>query len=184
MMNTHVRDNLLYLKSQVSAHIILSGASIIPSTTQGCAVPVQIEMTSNDQNILVPAFADGTTNYGQWTLPYLPDDYNGGTMTAKFIWTQATSSTNNVTWACQGRAYGNGDNLDVAWGTQQVINDSGTASAYPVNISSATPAITLGGTPAAGKMAQFRVYRAGTDGSDTLTQDAYLLGVLLTYTRS
>ena len=130
IMNTHVRDNIIYLKSQVSAHILFSGASIVPSNTNGCTPPTKIESATNKQNLMLPTFDYNTNQYGEWTLPYFPDDYNGGTVTAKFIWTHNAQSAlgNSVVWGFQARAYADGDAIDGAWGTAQEVSDQPHAS--------------------------------------------------------
>lgn len=111
----------------------------------------------------------------------MPSDYNGGTVTAVFYWT-ATTGTGVVNWAIQGRAYGDDDALDQAQGTAVPVSDT-LITANDVHISAATAAITLAGTPAASEFVQFRVYR-DTGATDTLTGDARLLGVRITFTRA
>ena len=51
-----------------------------------------------------------------------------------------------------------------------------------VHVSAATPAITLGGTPVAGNLCTFKVYRDVAN--DNLAGDARLLAVKLTFTRT
>lgn len=185
LMNTHIRDNLNYLKNQVAAHFMLSAASLVPSATSGCAAPIRYEAASNDVNVMLAGFSDGATSFGGWTLVALPDDYNGGTVTAKFIWTHPTASGNSVVWSVQARAFGDGDAIDQAWGTDQAVTDAGNVSAgYTVRITGATGAITIGGTPAAGKLCAFRALRYGANASDTLASVAYLIGIVINYTRS
>jgi hypothetical protein len=53
-----------------------------------------------------------------------------------------------------------------------------------VQISSATSAITLAGTPSAGNLVVFQMWRNGDDAGDTLNGSAYLIGVDITYTAS
>ena len=186
IMNTHVRDNLIYLKSQVAAHIFLSGASGVPSTTSGCTPPAKINFASNGQDLMLPAFSETAKQYIQWTLPYLPDDYGGGTMTAKIIWTASTASANSVVWGVAARAYADGDAIDGAWGTAQEVTDAFAppSTNWAARVTSATAAITIANSPAAGKVCQFRAYRDGAAGADTYGLPSYLIGVGLTYTRA
>jgi hypothetical protein len=112
----------------------------------------------------------------------MPSDYDGGTVTGVFYWTAAGGgAAETVEWNLQGRAYGNDEALDQAWGTAQAVSDTWIADG-DVHISSATSAVTLAGTPAAGELAQFRVHRDVSD--DDLSCDARLLAVRLTFTRS
>jgi hypothetical protein len=111
----------------------------------------------------------------------MPPAYGGGTVTAIFIWTANSTSTNSVVWSCQGRAYGNGITIDQAYGTLQSVTQANTSTALQVQISSATAAITLAGSPAASQFVQFRVGRNAGAGSDNLAATAMLLAVIITY---
>ena len=111
----------------------------------------------------------------------MPPAYGGGTVTAKFIWTATGTSTNPVLWGCQAYAYGDLTTIEQTWGTAQTVQDAHSATASQVQITDATSAITIGGTPAANKWVQFRVYRDPTSGSDTLAATAQLLAVIITY---
>jgi hypothetical protein len=114
----------------------------------------------------------------------MPSDYNGGTITAVFYWVSPNATANSVVWGIQARAYNDSDALDQAFGTAQTVTDANNSAIDDVNISAATSAITIGGTPAAGSYVQFRVYRDGAAGGDTLTAVAELLSVRITYTRA
>lgn len=178
-----ILDNIAYLKGAVSANIWLSGAGGWASVTNGAAAGNQIEMGTNKQTIKYISFVDGSNTYAEWGL-VMPADYNGGTITAIFYWLHPATTTNfGVGWGLQGRAYANDDALDQAWGTEVVTVDTGgtTSDLY---ISPSSSAITLAGSPVAGQLAQFRAHRKYDDAGDTMAVAAYLLGVLLTYTRS
>ena len=113
----------------------------------------------------------------------MPSDYNGGTITAVFYWVAGDASTNSVEWGLAARAFADGDALDQAFGTPQEVTDANQAN-DDVNISAATPAITIGGTPAASNYVQFRAYRNPADANDTLAATAELLAIRITYTRA
>ncbi len=49
-------------------------------------------------------------------LPVMPADYNGGTITARFVWLIATGSTQTCRWQLEARGYADGQTLDQAWG--------------------------------------------------------------------
>jgi hypothetical protein len=155
-----------------------------PSTTNGAATNAKVESATNKQNVYVLDFADGATKLLAEATVAMPSDWDGGTVTAQFYWLTNGTSTNGVLWGCQGRSYGDSETLDQAFGTEVTVVDNGTATANQVLISSATAAITLAGTPAAGELVQFRVSRDPTSGSDTLAQTARLLGVMVAYTRT
>lgn len=163
--------------------IWLSAAGMWPSTTNGCAANAKTEYATNDVDMYGLAFDQTTQEHAQATVA-MPDDWDGGTITAKFYWTKVGTSQSGVVWECAGRSYGDLEDIDAAWGTAQEIADTGSASTNQVHISGETPAITLAGTPVAGEMVQLRVSRDPANGNDTLAADAILLGVMLHYTRA
>lgn len=181
--NTDIVDNIIYLKSAVSAQFWLSGAGGWPSTSSGCALPAQTEMATNDVNLKTLDFDQTTQEHSEWTFA-MPSDYGGGTITAVFHWMANSTSTNSVIWGLQARCFTDDDALDQAFGTAQEVTDANKATAYDLNITAATAAITIAGTPAAGKLVQWKAYRKAADGSDNLAVDAKLAGIQITYTRT
>jgi hypothetical protein len=163
-----------------TGQIILTAGGGWPSITSGSGQPVQVEAGINDVNYFVIPFLDGAISYANWAIA-MPSDYNGGTLTAVFYFIpDASSAAGNISWNIQGRAFNDGDLIDQAFGTAQSILET-SFDVVRVNITSATAAITLAGTPAAGSYVQFRVFRDTT--VDTLPATANLLQVRLTYTR-
>ena len=176
-------DNIAYLHDQVSANIWLSGAGGWASITSGAGAGGLMELSTNKQNLKYISFADGAYSYAEWGFA-MPDDWNGGTITAMFYWLHPATTVNfGVVFGLQGRAYGDNEALDQAWGTEVVAADTGgtTSNLY---ITPATGAITLAGTPAAGEHVQFRCRRVYDHASDNMAVAAYLLGIKLVYTRS
>lgn len=153
-----------------------------PSKTSGAGGPTRVQYTTNKQNVYLLDFDSGSDEYAEWTL-VMPTDWNAGTVTAIFYWLANSSSTNSVVWALQGRSYGDGEAIDAAWGTAQTVTDANTGT-NQINISAATSAITLAGTPAASELVQFRAYRDADNGSDNLAVDARLLAVRVMFTRA
>mgnify|MGYP007070565726 FL=1 len=113
----------------------------------------------------------------------MPSDYDGGTVTAVFYWLALSASTNSVVWGLAGGAFGDNVAIDTAFGTAQEVTDPNHASGT-VNITAATAAITLAGTPAASQHVQFRAYRDSSNVGDDLAATANLLEIRVTYTRS
>jgi len=156
-----------------STNIWIPASAWIPRTTTGAGVDSR-ETTTNDQNFDELLFDPGTDEFAQ-ALTILPNNYNLGTITARFYWT-AASGSGAVVWAIQGRAFADDDALDTAFGTAQTVTDT-LLAADDMHISAATSAVTIGGTPAANRPIQFQVYRDADAGGDTLAVDARLLGV-------
>jgi hypothetical protein len=166
----------------VTGQIILTAGGGWPSVTSGSNIPVITETTTNRVNFYYIGFPDTIQTFANWSMP-MPSDYNGGTITAVFYWVAGNASTNSVRWGLQARAFADGNLIDQAFGTAQEVTDANQAN-DSVNISAATPAITIGGTPAASNFVQFRAYRNPGDAADTLAATAELLSIRITYTRA
>jgi hypothetical protein len=165
-----------------AGQLFLSAAGMWPSTTNGAVANTLDESVTNKQNIYYLDFVDGADNYCECTV-VMPSDWDGSTITAKFYWTKAGTSTNSVVWGIAGRSYGDGETIDQALGSQVTVSDAGTATTLQVKISAATSAVTLSGTPAASELVQFKIQRIASNGSDTLAATARLMGVMINYGR-
>jgi hypothetical protein len=163
-----------------STNVWIPASAWIPRTTTGAGIDSR-EQATNRINTDELLFDAGTDEFAQ-AMIVMPNNWNAGTVTAKFHWTASTGS-GDVVWGLQGRAYANDDALDQAMGTAQTATDTLTAT-NDVDISPATSAITLGGTAASGNPVIFQVYRDADAAGDTLGADARLLGVEISYTAS
>jgi hypothetical protein len=161
-----------------SSNIWIPASEWIPRTTNGCGIN-SLESTTNRVNYDVLEFDPAVVEYAQ-AMVTLPNNWNAGTVTAKFHWT-AASGSGDVVWQLSGRAYANDDAIDQATGTAQSATDTLTA-ANDLDISPATSAITLAGTAANGNPVVFELSRNATAGGDTLAVDARLIGVEISYT--
>ena len=95
--------------------------------------------------------------------------------------TPNTTAGDTVSWGLKAVAVSDNDALDVAYGTEQVVSDTLLAdNGGDLQVSGATPAITVGGTPALGDLVFFKAFR-DTSGTDDMTEDAWLFGVLIQY---
>lgn len=157
--------------------IFIPASAMWPSVTSGCGEPTKNEYATNDVNMYRAAFDQTSSEYAEFTV-WMPDNWNAGTLTFKAAWT-ADSGSGTVTWGLQCRSYANDDAIDATWGTAQTSGDTLIATG-DMHYSAVSSAITPAGTPAAGELVQFRVYR---DISDTLTADALLLGLKIYYTK-
>jgi hypothetical protein len=166
--------------------MFLSAAGGWPSTTSGCATATKIELATNKENVYVLDFdGAGASEFAEWVVA-MPSDYDGGTVTATFYWTNANSNTNTCTWGIAATSWADGDNIDgTAFSAAVTVNDANTASATNKLLkSAATGAVTIANTPAAGDLVDFRVNRNSAGGSDDLLSDARLIGVMIAYTRA
>lgn len=160
--------------------IYVSAAEMIPCTTNG-ALQGTHEYGTNDIDKDYFAFDGGAIEERVQFTKAMPDNWDRGTIKAKFISSSDTGSTAGDTyeWGIKAGAGGDGDTIDAALGTPQVISDTLLAdNGTERQISGATPSITVGGSPAVGDELQFEVYR-NTDGTDDMAEDAWLFGVAI-----
>lgn len=123
---------------------------------------------------------DDTTDESVGFAVAMPKSWNEGTLTASFYWSVASGS-GNVVWGLEAVAISDDDPLAGSAGTAQTVTDGVTAT-NDLMRSAETSAITVGRTPAANDLVVLRAYRDANNGSDTLTGDARLHGVMLFYT--
>ncbi len=154
---------------------VLAG-SIIPSFVGGCEALAQAVTAGNRPDLLYLNFDPMTQEHAQFAIP-MPKKWNEGTITARFHWSHGSTVTNfGVAWQLEAVAVGDDDSIDVAFGTGQVVTDTG-GTANDLYITAETAAITVGGLPAAQDMVFFRVARAPSNGADTMGIDARLHAV-------
>lgn len=159
--------------------IAVPAAAMIARTTSGAAGGT-VESTTNKIMIKTLDFDQTTNEYAQFSIP-MPKSWDEGTITAQFLWSSAVSGTNAVIWGLQAVAISDDDVLDAAFGTAQTVTDAQTAQG-DLMITAETSAITIAGTPAAGDLVVFQIYRDAAAGGDTLAGDARLHAVRILYT--
>jgi hypothetical protein len=154
---------------------IMAG-SMAPSATGGCATLASIASAANQPDLVSLDFDAATEEYAQFAIQ-MPKSWNEGTLTARFRWSHASTTTNfGVVWGIQAVAVSDGDAIATAYGTAQTVADTG-GTTNTLYISAETSALTVAGTPQAGDTVFFRAYRKAADASDTLAVDARLHGV-------
>jgi hypothetical protein len=162
-----------------SRELFISAASLFPSTTNGCAAPARNEYATNDVDLYSADFDQTSIEYAQFTY-WMPANWNASTVTFAVAWTaSAGTAAQTVEWNLEARAYANDDAIDQAWGTAVEVSDALLAT-NDMHYTSTSSAVTIAGTPSAGELVQFRVWRDATN--DTLAADAKLLGIKVNYT--
>jgi hypothetical protein len=153
--------------------------ALIPDTSSG------LLQNDSDPNIFDYLAFDGATDEYALFVWIPPDDYDAGTIKAKFSWAASAAMTDahTVIFGLNCYAVGDGDTLDVAFNSgAQTASDAyatGDETGPKLKISAATSAITVQGTPAAGKPVFCRVHRDAD--TDTSTVDAWLVNVAIEY---
>lgn len=152
-----------------------------PTVSNGCASITDVETTAGRPDIQVLDFDATADEHAQFSVSF-PKSWDEGTITFQVFWTSTATDTDGVTWALQGVSVSDGDTIDVAYGTAVTVDDANQSTAEDLYVTSVSGAVTVAGTPAAGDLCYFRIFRDVSDANDTATEDARLIGVKLFYT--
>jgi hypothetical protein len=164
--------------------ILIPASALVPTDTNGAEVGTN-EYATNDVEYDYLAFDGATEEFACVNIPF-PENWDRSTVKAKFCWSSATGSTaaDTVEWELALGAISNDDAIDAAYGTAQVISDALLANnGTDSQLSGATPAITVGGSPALHDTIQAKVSR-NVGGTDDMTEDAWLFWILIQYKKT
>ena len=156
-------------------------ASAMYATTTNGAAPAQIETTALRPDLKVMDFADTNDDHAQFSVAF-PKSWNEGTITYQCFWTPSTTNTGNCIFGLQGVAVGDGDTIDVAFGTAINITDAGIGTVEDQQVSAESSAVTIAGSPAVDQQTYFQIFRDANVGGDTYTGVARLLGIKIFFT--
>lgn len=156
--------------------IPIMAGSMQPSASGGSGVLTNIATSANMPDVQTLNFHQSTQQHAQFAIP-LPKRWNRGTITARFRWSHAATTTNfGVVWGIQAVAVGDDEAINQAYGAAVEVTDTG-GTANRLYVTSETAAFTVANTPADGDTVFFRVYRKAAAAADTLATVARLHGV-------
>lgn len=129
------------------------------------------------------SFDAGATESIQFTIPYVPT-YGSGNITCSLLWYADTASSGNVVWgasiACLTPETDTQNIETDAWATENTVTDSHLGTTGQ-RLHTAVVTISNLDSITTGDYLSVRVRRLGGNGSDTMTGDAQLTGVILDY---
>lgn len=125
-------------------------------------------------NMIAAVFHDAQIDVMDFNFK-LPAGWAGKTIVVDFYWATTTTQTNSVYWTAEVRKMVVGTAMPTAAYASGVIASAGTGVANVV-IKATTSSFALASDH---EMGIIRVYRYGSHASDTLTSDAYLIGVVV-----
>ena len=169
------------IKTAGKETIFVPAAAMSPTASNGCAALATAETTSGRPDMNVLDFDASSDEHAQFQVAF-PKSWNEGTVTFQAFWTTAATDTDGVAWGLQGVAVSDNDTIDVAYGTAVVVTDDALGAAEDLCVTSESGAITIAGSPAAGDMCFFRIFRDVSDANDDMAEDARLIGIKLFFT--
>ena len=155
-------------------------AAMYGATTNG-AEAAQVETTATRPDMKVLDFDAGTDEFAQFSVAF-PKSWNEGTITYQVYWTPASTNTGDCIFGLQGVSCGDSDTIDIAYGTAVNITDAGIGTVEDQQVSAASSAITIAGSPAVNQLTYFQLYRDANAGGDTFSADARVLGIKIFFT--
>jgi len=158
----------------------LPASSWRPTESNGAEALAGSETTAGRPDIVGYAFDASTDEHIQLKIVF-PKSWNGGTITMKPFWESAAADTDGVAWAFQGVTIGDGDTMDVAYGTAVVVTDDAQSTAEDLYIGGWSAAITIDNATAE-ELTVIRCFRDVSDANDDMAEDAVFIGALLRYT--
>lgn len=167
--------------SSVGKHTVsIPASAMLAATTSGPAI-AQFETTTNDINFVVMDFDATADEHAHFNIAF-PKSWNEGTITFQVWWTTSATDTDGVAWGLQAVALSDNDAADASWGTPIVVTDDAQSAANEILVTAESSAVTIAGTPAAGDIVFFRVFRDVSDANDDMSEDARLMAVKIFYT--
>ena len=153
-----------------------------PTSTNGCAAIASLDSGGNTgPDLRTLDFDDGSDEHAQFSVA-MPSYWNEGTVTFKVYWTSEATDTDGCAWGLSAVALADSDSLNTAFGTAVVVTDDAISAAKDLYITAESGAVTVAGSPAAGELCYFNIFRDVSDGNDDMAEDAKLIGIKLFYT--
>jgi len=156
-------------------------ASAMYATTTNPAEANQVETTALRPDMKVFDFAAAADDFVQFSVAF-PKSWNEGTITYQTFWTPSTTNTGDCIWGLQGVSVGDGDTIDVAFGTAVTVTDAGIGTVEDQQVTAESSAVTIAGSPAVDQQTYFNFFRDANAGGDTFTGVARLLGIKIFFT--
>ena len=156
-------------------------ASAMYGATTNPADAQQVETTATRPDMKVLDFDASTDEFAQFSIA-MPKSWNEGTLTYQVYWTPGSTNTGDCIFGLQAVACADSDTIDVAYGTAVNVTDAGIGTVKDQQISSESGAVTVAGSPAAGELTYFQLFRDANAGGDTFSADARVLGIKIFFT--
>lgn len=168
--------------------IYIPAGSLTPRTNNGCAALATAAGATNQPDISYCLFDGGSPQVKQFAAfsVRMPKSWDRNPVTIAFTWRRASGTgAANVLWGARAVAVGDNDTPVQNFGAEATVVDAAsTVSASNVMLSGETGSVQIGtgSPPGTEQLVMFEVFRDRTSASDTLTVDAYLMGVTVYYT--
>lgn len=179
---TALKVNNVGVALQGKQTIAMPAGSMRPRSANGCAQLAVTNGAANQPDVPYLAFDGAAKEYAGFYIP-MPKSWDRGTVTARFTGRRASGTgAANVVLGIRAVAVSDDETPAVAFGSDATVTDACNTTLANLQITAETAACTVAGSPAAGDLVFFEIFRDGASGSDTLDAvDWWLTGVELFY---
>ena len=158
--------------------IWVPAASMYPTNTGGCAAIALTETTAGRPDMYTLDFDASSDENAQFSIAF-PSYWNENTINFQVFWTTTATDTDSVDWELAAVSVVDSGTTDVAFGTAQSVTDNVISAAEDLYVSAVSGDLTVA-SAAANALTYFNIERDA--GSDTMAEDAKLIGIKLFYT--
>lgn len=150
--------------------IWIPASSLMTRSSNGPAVT-----RINGSNIEYPTLAyDASTNETAYGVIGMPKSWDAANIRVQYLWT-ASSGSGTVRWSFQARAASDDDVIEAAYSGGGSVDDTLLATG-DAHITNQSNELTIDNSAAKAEPIFFRIYRSASDGADTFSADAHLIG--------
>ena len=160
--------------------IFVPASAMFPQTTNGCSPLAQVEFVANDPEYFVLDFDGSSIERAQFIIA-LPKSWNESSIQFRVFWTSSATDADGVVWKLIPAAFEDGEATTSGFSAVASVTDNAQSTANDIYVSAFSGNLTVTGA-AENALTWFRVERAPADASDTMAEDARLLGISITYT--
>jgi hypothetical protein len=156
----------------------IPAAAMYPTNTGGCAAIALTETTAGRPDMYTLDFDASSDENAQFSIAF-PSYWNENTINFQVFWTTTATDTDSVDWELAAVSVVDNGTTDVAFGTAQSVTDNVISAAEDLYVSAVSGDLTVA-SAAANALTYFNIERDA--GSDTMAEDAKLIGIKIFYT--
>ena len=156
----------------------IPATAMYPTNSGGCAAIALTETTGAKPDMYTLDF-DGTVDENAQFSIAFPSYWNENTINFQVFWTTTATDTDSVDWELAAVSVVDSGTIDVAFGTAVSVTDNVISAAEDLYVSTVSGNLTVA-SAAANALTFFNIERDA--GSDTMAEDAKLIGIKLFYT--
>jgi hypothetical protein len=158
--------------------IWVPATAMYPTNTGGCAAIALTETTAGRPDMYTLDFDASSDENAQFSIAF-PSYWNEAAIQFQVYWTTTATDTDSVDWELAAVSVVDSGTMDVAFGTAVSVTDNVISAAEDLYVSAVSGDLTVA-SAAANAVTFFNIERDA--GSDSMAEDAKLIGIKIFYT--